>query len=452
MNLQEGVNMDCFGRIGNYHEMNIDWLICELKKALEAWNKTSTEWADMKEWIENYFKNLNLDQEIQEKIDALVEDGTLERIINEEIFGELNSKVEKNTQDIATANSNIQQNSQDIDDIESELNKLDNVVSKCGFNGSCIILADSYGGERDNVTNSFLTLLQRELPTIGYKVTTKYVDGGGMSSNGNQNFTALLQSITNPGYVDFILVCGGVNDSNRNYSTNSKAVQTFVEYAVSRCNQLFLCFSSWVYAYGLWSNGAEAFRAWSECTIFSNKAYFINGLQVMMRYGNFLSDLNHPTQTANNYLYTTILNCLHNKMTTYVSPWFNVNLNKSAATNSITGTFSQKMINNIVCMRWQLLTFTGTYNSFFNSGANYEIELASYTPEILMPTNSSTFIICHPGVYTTSSGQKNCTVMLYFTPEGKLMCGIHSVENQGNESATQIVVFPGQITYNNLMY
>lgn len=443
--------MGCFN-IGNYHEPNVDWLIIQLQEALKNWDATEKSWEETKQWITNYFANLDIDAEINAKLDEMLEDGTLEKVINQEIFGELNQKVEENTQDIATANSNIQQNSQDIDDIESELNKLDNVVSKCGFNGSCIILADSYGGKRDNVNNSFLKLLERNLPSIGYTVTTKYVDGGGMSSEGNQNFTTLLQSIADPSYVDFILVCGGVNDSNRNYSTNSTAVQTFVKYAVSRCNQLFLCFSSWVYAYGLWSNGAEAFRAWSECTIFSNKAYFINGLQVMMRYNNFLSDLNHPTQTGNNYLYSTILSYLHNKMSTYVSPWFDVTLNKSTATSSITGTFSQKAINNIVCMRWPLLTFTGTYNNFYNSGANYEIELASYTPGILMPTNSSTFVICHPGVYTTSSGQKNCTVMLYFTPDGKLMCGIHSVESQGNESATQIVIFPGQITYNDLMY
>ena len=140
MNLQEDVNMDCFGRIGNYHEMNIDWLICELKKALEAWDKTSTEWANMKEWIENYFKNLNLDQQIQEKIDALVEDGTIERIINEEIFGELNTKVEKNTQDIATANQAIAENKQDITSANQKITEntekvesVTNIVSAAGL-------------------------------------------------------------------------------------------------------------------------------------------------------------------------------------------------------------------------------------------------------------------------------------------------------------------------------
>lgn len=450
--------MGCFN-IGNYHEPNVDWLIIQLQEALKNWDATEKSWEETKQWITDYFANLDIDAEINAKLDEMLKDGTLEKIINQEIFGELNQKIEENSQDIATANSNIQKNAQDIATTNKKITEnalktgdVTSVVAGAGLMGSCIIIADSYGGKREGVTDSFLDLLKINLQALNYTVTTKYVDGGGMSSSGSQNFLNLLQSISSPQNVNFILVCGGVNDANRDYATNAEAVHNFVTYAATRCKQLFLCFSSWVYAYGLWEKGAEAFRAWSECSQTWVNAYFINGLQVMGRYGSFLSDLNHPTQTANNYLFTTILNYLRNKMSTYVSPWFNVTLNNSTATSSISGTFSQKMINNIVCMRWSLLTFTGTYDNFFNSGANYEIELASYTPGILMPTNSSTFIICHPGVYTTSSGQKNCTVMLYFSPDGKLMCGIHSVESQGNESATQIVVFPGQITYNDLMY
>lgn len=450
--------MGCFN-IGNYHEPNVDWLIIQLQEALKNWDATEKSWEETKQWITDYFANLDIDAEINAKLDEMLEDGTLEKVINQEIFGELNSKVERNTQDIATANQAIAKNTNDITTANQKITEnaekvesVTDIVSSAGLMGSCIIIADSYGGKRKGVTNSFLDLLKINLQSIGYLVTTKYVDGGGMSSSGQQNFKTLLESITDPASVDFILVCGGVNDANRDYNANTNGVSNFVKYAVTRCKQLFLCFSSWVYAYGLWEKGAEAFRAWSECSVISQKAYFINALQAMERYDFFLSDLNHPNQNGNNYIYSTILNALRNKMSTYVTGWINVGLTNSGGTTSISGTISQKMINNIVCMRWPLLTFTGTYDNFYNSGANYEIELACYTPGILMPTNSSTFIICHPGVYTTSSGQKNCTVMLYFTPDGKLVCGIHSVESQGNESATQIVVFPGQITYNDLMY
>lgn len=435
--------MSC-GCIGNYHEPNVDWLIAEIKKALAEWDKTETDWEEMKKWIQEYFANLDVDAEIDDKLQQMLDDGTLENIINQEIFGELNAQVEKNTQDITAANQRIATNAE-------EVGRLTDVVSGAGLTGSCIIIADSYGGKQDGVTNSFLDLLNVNLTALGYEVTTKYINGGGMSSSGTQNFLNLLQSINSPKNVDFILVCGGVNDANRDYATNAEGIHNFVTYAASRCKQLFLCFSSWVYAYGLWERGAEAFRAWSECSQTWVNAFFINGLQVMERYDSFLSDLNHPTQTANNYLYSTIMGYLRNKMSTYVTSWHNMTLTASGTTTKISGYITQKMVNNSVCMRWPLLTFTGNYN-FYNSGAKYEIELATYVPAMIMPTNSSTFIISQPGVYTTSTGQKNCIVMLYFTPDNKLMCGIHSVEAQNSETATQIDVFPGQLTYNNLMY
>ena len=465
--------------------------MCKLKAKINEVitnnNNIQSDLQSLYDYVNHYFDDLDVMQEINDAFDKLVSDGTFKNMINQDIFGELNAKVDKNTRDITTANQAITKNTSDITTANQNIAKntgditaanqaiakntsdittanqkitenagkvesVTDVVSGAGLMGSCIIIADSYGGKREGVTNSFLDLLNINLEAAGYNVTTKYVDGGGMSSSGEQNFLNLLKSISTPQNVDFILVCGGVNDANRDYATNENGVRAFVNYAATRCKQLFLCFSSWVYAYGLWEKGAEAFRAWSECSLMWVYAYFINGLQAMERYDFFLSDLNHPNQSGNNYIYSTIISALRNKMSTYVTGWMNVGLANSGGTTSISGTISQKMINNIVCMRWPLLSFKGIYNNFYNSGANYEIELARYTPGILIPTNSSTFIICQPGTYTTSAGQKNCTTMLYFTPDGKLMCGIHSVEAQANESATQIDVFPGQITYNNLMY
>lgn len=43
----------------------------------------------------NYFKNLNVQNEINEKLNEMVDDGTLERIINEEIFTELNNEIDE---------------------------------------------------------------------------------------------------------------------------------------------------------------------------------------------------------------------------------------------------------------------------------------------------------------------------------------------------------------------
>lgn len=48
---------------------------------------------ELKSYVNNYFDNLDIQEEINAKLDEMVLDGTLERIINQEIFAELNAKI-----------------------------------------------------------------------------------------------------------------------------------------------------------------------------------------------------------------------------------------------------------------------------------------------------------------------------------------------------------------------
>ena len=70
------------------HEMNLDWCIAKVKELTETWLQTRQDWEDtqqawedMKTYINNYFDNLNVQTEINNKIDALVSDGTLSDLI-----------------------------------------------------------------------------------------------------------------------------------------------------------------------------------------------------------------------------------------------------------------------------------------------------------------------------------------------------------------------------------
>lgn len=86
----------------NFHEMNLDWIIARVKEWLttaenwETWkNDTDQALKDLKAYVDNYFDNLDLQTEINNKLDAMVANGTLAAIINQQIFGELNEKVEE---------------------------------------------------------------------------------------------------------------------------------------------------------------------------------------------------------------------------------------------------------------------------------------------------------------------------------------------------------------------
>ena len=72
----------------DFNEYNLDWIIKTCKNLVTEWAETKTEWGDMQtEWedmqnyINNYFNNLDVSQEISDKIDKMVLNGTFQSIV-----------------------------------------------------------------------------------------------------------------------------------------------------------------------------------------------------------------------------------------------------------------------------------------------------------------------------------------------------------------------------------
>ena len=57
-------------------------------------NTLQGEFNTLKTYVDNYFANLNLDEEVQTVIQKMYDDGTLANIINETIFNQLNTKID----------------------------------------------------------------------------------------------------------------------------------------------------------------------------------------------------------------------------------------------------------------------------------------------------------------------------------------------------------------------
>lgn len=67
---------------------NVDGLKVDIDKLLEAYN-------ELQDYVNHYFDNLDIQAEVDKKLDEMAEDGTLSSIINEKLFGGLNQKIEK---------------------------------------------------------------------------------------------------------------------------------------------------------------------------------------------------------------------------------------------------------------------------------------------------------------------------------------------------------------------
>lgn len=71
----------------DFHELNLDWIIERVKQLTadwletkQAWENTEADWQELYDYVHDYFDNLNVQTEINNKIDAMILDGTFQQI------------------------------------------------------------------------------------------------------------------------------------------------------------------------------------------------------------------------------------------------------------------------------------------------------------------------------------------------------------------------------------
>ena len=72
----------------NFHEMNMDEILKILKTMEEEWDATKAEWASYKDFIDNYFDNLDVSEEVLAALRVMAGDGTLETVMSPTIASE----------------------------------------------------------------------------------------------------------------------------------------------------------------------------------------------------------------------------------------------------------------------------------------------------------------------------------------------------------------------------
>lgn len=88
----------------DFHELNLDWVIKIVKECKTLSGETAIGLNDLKKYVNQYFDDLNVQQQINNKLDAMAADGSLAEIINQEIFADLNQDIENNAQAIRQLN------------------------------------------------------------------------------------------------------------------------------------------------------------------------------------------------------------------------------------------------------------------------------------------------------------------------------------------------------------
>lgn len=200
------MSMENLGPYTNFHELNQDWFLQEFNKLIANWkamqknfDNLQDAFNDLKSYVQDYFKNLDVQEEINNKLDSLVANGYFDTFLND-YFKNLKKRV-------------------------------------------FILIGDSYGENPNEYKGGWTTPFKNFSGlTEGVDCFTNCVGGTGFVKTGNtgKTFLDLLKDIkigtVNPEDVTDILVCGGCNDVDTIYNDLNTAILSFRNY----CKQHFV--------------------------------------------------------------------------------------------------------------------------------------------------------------------------------------------------------------------
>ena len=270
-------------------------------------------YEQLQEYVNNYFSSLDVQTEINNKLDAMVSDGTFTNIINEELFGELNDKIDTNI-------TNTNKNTQDIAKNTKNIELLNYLNIKNLIGSTNVLIGDSLG--QGNTSNLECGWCYKIKKMLGEKTYFNASSGKGFATSRLNFNQMLLQTIETMSEEDKIntknvVILGGLNDVTQGFSPDeigqgvtdcyNTAIANFpnatifiapLNTFVSLNKDIFMGYNAiCLYATSLGATTTDA---------------FIDGISGHQQY-EFNNDRTHLTDGGYNWLAWNILNVIQNK-------------------------------------------------------------------------------------------------------------------------------------------
>lgn len=181
--------------IGKYLEETV---IPALNNNAEAVLELQNLYIELKNYVDNYFKDLDVQDEIDKKLDEMVKNGTIQNIIDEKIFKNINNNIAKNSINIAKNTVDIQNKISKNENNSISLNMLSQEVKESMTGGSVPVVGENSISNINIVNNSIdylkldnflqnnLQLNYKKLDDISSKTSGFYIIG-------NENKLTLLE-------------------------------------------------------------------------------------------------------------------------------------------------------------------------------------------------------------------------------------------------------------------
>lgn len=422
----------------SYYEL-LCQVISKLNETIDLSNGTAKGLQELKTYVDTYFDNLDIQEEVDAKLDEMAESGELTDIIAQylELAGVLayNTKTQmKQAQNLAngsitkTLGNSVYgdgqgafykvrqiQNTDVIDDNNIialhdpnlvaekipyssgyELQEQINAISNS--NDITICQSDSYGNQEKEWCELLIAKLGLTLNVTGFNAS---VNGAGFSNSAASQFLTNLQnkvsSFTNEqkNNVKRIIVCGGYNDRDASQTDIQTAIQSYISYCKTTFPnaKVYIGFIANDGTANQSNGGSTNIRdhftlnvlpAYQNCRNYGG--YYLTGVEyVMHNYDLFMEDNVHPNEAGENVLATVIYQVLETGDCKITLPRINPTMQDKDGQAGIGGVMT-------------------VFMQFINNKINYFIN-GRYQPHIIEGVTN----------YTTTSGTEKTVPFPYFS-------------------------------------
>lgn len=369
--------------------------------------------TQLQNYVNNYFNNLDVQDEINNKLDAMVEDGTLENIINQKIFGEIKNYI-----------------------------KEDNLLK----NKPTICIGDSYlvGGSSNGTNWGDLYKSKVGLTNNNYYKFASNGAGFSATGSGGKTFLQVLQenidNITNKEEIKQIIVGSGINDAQyeKTFAEITQAIESFCNYCYSQFPNAKVYLMACGYAIGLPFTVSNTRYLMNKIVLkaysyegYSHMPIFLDGSNLWLHDATlFSSDNLHPTITGQQVIANKLIKALYgNNYTQFIDA--NINANIFGNEITINGEIKQELAR-IFTAETKVLLFTeGNYKSLQSGIWN---DIGTFNSNNIHPSdNNSCNIPVNLDIITSNSPNEyiNVNGIMRLTYEGKIQLNFWTfIDNQ----------------------
>lgn len=192
--------------------------------------KLDEEFTDLKDYVNNYFDNLDISSEIKNVLQAMIDDGSLADIINQELLGNINNEITSINETLETVNSTLQQYATEL----TYLTYRDRFqVATCSANSNYAITNSNFTIQNDDVIfihfNEALDGTKDATLTINGIAKSVITKEGTLYKGSDIQNQDIILRVTDAGLiqvVDILYFQEQINDNKENITELQSTVET----------------------------------------------------------------------------------------------------------------------------------------------------------------------------------------------------------------------------------